>query len=215
MVDINPFYSKFKEVAKTREDTYGFLSSIFREDLKRGQIKGMIETGLFNLFVETGYDIDLNFFMNKSLQQIEEELAVEYTSLFIGPGRHLPPYESIYLSDSTGRYWGESTVDMKNWVEHYGLQISERFRSIPPDHISIELEFMQRVIEQEGLGWEKDAIDTAERCIEVERRFLNQHIIKWIPEFCKSVVERASLDLYRETARLTMDFILEEEDLLG
>ena len=203
-----------REVVKKREDIYGFIAGIFKEELKTEQIKEMIDTGVLNLFVDAGYDIDINFFINTPRQQIEEELAVEYASLFIGPGKHVPPYESIYISDNAGRYWGECTVDMKNWVEHYGLQISKRFESLP-DHISIELEFMQKVIEQERLGWEKDDIDTAKRCVEVERTFLNKHIIKWVPEFCEKTIEAASLDFYREIARLTRDFIMEEEQLLN
>ncbi|MFV1951921.1 MAG: molecular chaperone [Nitrospinota bacterium] len=205
---------KMREAAKKRENIYGFISGIFKEELKTGQIKEMIDTGVLSLVADIGYDIDLNFFINKPLQQIEEELAVEYTSLFVGPGKHIPPYESIHVSsDSTDRYWGECTVDMKNWVEHYGLQISGRFESIP-DHISIELVFMQKVIEHERLAWEKDDTDTAEKCVEVEKAFFNKHIIKWVPGFCEKIIEAARLDLYREIARLTSDFIMDEKDLL-
>jgi len=208
---------RMRDLVKNRQDIYGFLAGIFREELTSEQIKEMIGSDVLNLMVDAGCSIDLSFLRNKSIEHIEEELACEYAALFIGPGEHIPPHESIYVPDSTGKvgyYWGECTVDTKNWVEHYGLQISERFESLP-DHISVELEFMQKVIEQERLSWEKGDRKTTERCIEVERTFFHKHINKWVPAFCDRVIQAANLDFYREVARLTKDFIQEEERLLN
>ncbi len=206
-----------RERVKHREDTYGFLAGIFREELTAEQIKEMIDSDMLKLMVDAGCTIDPHYYRNKPVEHIEEELACEYAGLFIGPGEHIPPYESIYVPDSTGKvgyYWGECTVDMKNWVEHYGLEISEKFDSIP-DHISIELEFMQKLIEQERLSRERGDRETTERCIEVEKTFFHKHINSWVPTFCESVIEAANLDFYREAARLTRDFIREEERLLS
>jgi len=206
----------FKETAKSRCDIYGFLAGIFRQELKAEQIKEMVDAGVLNMLAELGAKIDNDFF-SRTPKDIEEELAVEYTALFIGPGKHINPYESIYVPDSTGKvgyYWGECTADMKKWVEHYGLKISEKFESIP-DHISIELEFMQRVVEQEHLSWQRDDEETARRCIEVEKTFFNKHIIKWVPLFFNKIIGTATLDFYREIARIGKDFILDEEELLN
>lgn len=206
----------FKETARHRCDIYGFLVGMFREELNGEQIKKMIDSGVLNLLVESGAKIDFDFF-NKPVKEVEEALAIEYTALFIGPGKHINPYESIYVPDSTGKvgyYWGECTSDMKNWVEHYGLKISDKFESIP-DHISIELEFMQKVVEQERLAWERNDKETAERCIKVEKEFFSKHISKWVPEFLDRVIETAKLDFYREVASVGKDFILGEERLLS
>jgi len=206
----------FKEGAKSRCDTYGFLAGIFRQELTAQQIKEMINSGVLDMLIELGAKIDRNFF-NKPAEQVEEALAIEYTALFIGPGKHINPHESIYVPDSTGKvgyYWGECTADMKKWVEHYGLKMSEKFESIP-DHISIELEFMQRVIEQEHLSWQRNDEETAKRCIEVEKTFFNKHIIKWVPLFLNRVIDSASLDFYRETAKIGKDFISDEGNLLN
>ncbi|MBW2306257.1 MAG: molecular chaperone TorD family protein [Deltaproteobacteria bacterium] len=205
----------FSEIAKKRSHIYGFFAGIFKKELDSEQLKEMIQTRVFNLLIDGGADIDLAFF-NRPLERVEEELACEYAALFIGPGKHIAPYESIYVPDSTGRvgeYWGECTVDMKNWVEHYGLKIDEKFESIP-DHISIELEFMQKIIEQENLAWNRNDRETAERCLKVEKEFFKKHIIQWIPEFCEKVIEAAEIDFYREMARMTKDFILEEKQMI-
>jgi len=204
------------ELAKQRSDTYGFLAGIFRQELTAEQIKGMIDTGMLNLLVEAGAKMDQNFF-NRPAEQIEEELAVEYAALFIGPGKHIVPHESIYVPDSTGRvgyYWGECTSDFKNWVEHYGLNLSEKFESIP-DHVSIELEFMQKVIEQEKLARERADEATVKKCVEVEKAFFKKHIINWMPRFFDRVIGAAKLDFYREAAKVAKDFLIEEEAALN
>lgn len=199
----------FAEQAMHREDTYGFISLVLREELRAGQIKRLLDADVFNLLADSGYDINLKFFRGKPLSQVEEELAVEFTTLFIGPGRHVPPYESVHTGDNGG-YWGESTADFKNWVSHYGLEFTEEFESIP-DHISVALEFMRRVVEQERLAWERVDVTTAKRCMEVEKVFFDRHIRNWVPIFCGKVIEASRLDFYRVVARLTRDFILEEE----
>ncbi len=207
---------KMRELVRSREDTYGFLAGIFRGELTSEQIKKMIDSDMLSLMADVGCNIDPDFFKNKPIEQIEEELACEYASLFIGPGEHIPPYESIYVPDSSGKvgyYWGECTVDVKNWVEHYGLEIAEKFASIP-DHISTELEFMRNVVEQERLSWEEDDRERAERCIEVERAFFDKHINRWVGDFCERVIEAANLDFYKEIARLTKDFVSGEAELL-
>ncbi|MFQ5875863.1 MAG: molecular chaperone [Dehalococcoidia bacterium] len=208
---------RMKSLVESRHDTYGFFAGIFREELTLGQIEELLETGLLDLLGEADCQIDPQFFTEKPLERVEEELACEYAALFIGPGQHVSPYESIYVPDTTGRvgaYWGECTADMKRWVERYGLEIAERFASIP-DHISIELEFMQKIIEQENDAWEREDMEAVKRWIEVERTFFNTHLITWVPEFCERAIEAASLDFYREIARLARDFILEEEQLLN
>lgn len=206
----------FREIAKSRMDVYGFLAWIFRQEFEVDQIKEMIDKGILNLLIDAGADIELDFF-DRELESVQEDLAGEYAALFLGPGKHLAPYESIYVPDSTGRvgqFWGECTVDMKGWVEHYGLKITERYDSIP-DHICIEIEFMQNIVEQEHMAWEKDDQETAEKCLLVEKEFFDKHIINWIPQFCDKVIEAAGIDFYREIARFTKEFILEEKNLIG
>ncbi len=207
---------EFSEIAKNRSDIYAFLAGIFRQEFEIDQIKEMIDKGVLNLLIDAGADIVLDFF-DRELEEVQEDLACEYAAIFIGPGKHIAPYESVYVPDSTGRvgeFWGECTVDMKGWVEHYGLKISERYDSIP-DHISIELEFMQNIVEQENMAWESNDKVTAERCLAVEKEFFNKHIINWIPEFCEKVIKAANIDFYREIAKFTKDHILEEKKLIS
>ena len=207
---------KMIKLAYDREYSYGFISSIFKEELKSDQIDELISNEILESLVNENFNIDLGHFENTKLEHLEEELACEYAALFIGPGKHIPPYESIYAPDKSGKvgsYWGECTVDMKNWVEKSGLTISEKFDSIP-DHISLEFEFMQKIIEQERLSREKDNLESAMQWMSAAKTFFEKHLIEWVPKFCDDVIELANIDFYREIAKLTKSFILEEKEFL-
>jgi len=68
-----------------------------------------------------------------------EELQTEYTRLFITdhPTLTCPPYESYYRE---GSVYGNASVEVREIYESHGLEYS--FEGEPPDHISVELEFI-------------------------------------------------------------------------
>jgi TorA maturation chaperone TorD len=86
-----------------------------------------------------------------------------------------------------------------------------------PDHISVVLEFMQYVVQREAQAWEADDDKTALLCLKNEKKFVDEHLFCWIPDFCQKVIKAAELSFYREMARLTqtfMDFEKEELNIL-
>lgn len=80
--------------------------------------------------------------MQESLEAYaEEELAVEYARLFVGPfGLRAPPYGSVYL-DNQRSVMGPSTMETIRCYEDEGLARDDEFNELP-DHIVVELEFM-------------------------------------------------------------------------
>ena len=83
-----------------------------------------------------------------------------------------------------------------------------------PDHISVELEFMQHVVQREAQAWEAKDNETALLCLKNEKKFVDEHLFRWIPDFCEKVVTEADLPFYREMAKLTRTFIeFEKEEL--
>jgi len=83
-----------------------------------------------------------------------------------------------------------------------------------PDHISVELEYMQHVVEREAQAWEADDDQTALLCLKNEKQFVDEHLLGWVPDFCEKVIEAAESPFYREMARLTRSFIeFEQKEL--
>ena len=161
-----------------------------------------------------------NGFMKTPEHVLLEDLAVEYARLFIGPGKHISPHESVHHKREDGRWgqlWGPSTAEVKKIIESAGLSYQSEYTGLP-DHISVELEFMQQVTLAEEKAWEDGDKDQALACLENEKKFIEKHLAEWIPDFCDKVINGAELPFYRVMAELTKKFIefeKNEVDKLG
>ncbi|NOX97111.1 MAG: molecular chaperone TorD family protein [Nitrospirae bacterium] len=190
-----------------RSNLYGLLSLIYNRELTAETLRELkkpeFRETLSKLNIQLGGD-----FFNKPEEELLLDLTLEYTRLFIGPGRHISPHESVYREDKEdkGLLWGEATVEVKEIIEGAGLEYKADYKGIP-DHISIELEFMQRLTKYEHEAWESGDREKACRCLEYEKLFLESHLDKWVPLFCDKVMEEGKLTFYREMARLTKEYI--------
>jgi len=208
-----------KDHALQRSNLYGFLSLVYNRELTAETIREIKKPDLRKALSELNIQFGEDFF-NKPEEELLLNLTIEYARLFIGPGRHVSPHESVHREDkeSKGLLWGESTVEVKEIIEGTGLEYKADYQGIP-DHISIELEFMQCLTKYEHETWEGGNREKAARCLEYEKRFLESHLDKWVFLFCDRVIEETRLPFYREIARITREYISLEKrylnDLLG
>ncbi len=70
-----------------------------------------------------------------------------------------------------------------------------------PDHISAEMPFMSYLI--------KNGIS------ELQKKFLEDHLVKWIPEYCNELQKYAGTVFYKEIANILKEFILSEHGLMS
>lgn len=197
-----------KELAGHRSSIYGFLAAVYRQELTSELLQQMKDRRFREILSNLGVKLNNGFFQN-SEKELLENLAVEYTRLFVGPGKHISPNESVHHNKEgvhSGQLWGELTVQVKKVIESSGLEYKSDYTGMP-DHISVELEFMQQVVQSEAQAWEADDDETALLCLENEKGFVDQHLIGWIPDFCEKIIEAAEMPFYREMARLTRSFI--------
>jgi len=90
-----------------------------------------------------GVDME-SIFGGKPDGELINELAVEYARLFIGPGHHIAPYATLYFGDMGASLWGPVTSWVKGFIEEAGFDYKPDFHDLP-DHVSVELEFMQEI----------------------------------------------------------------------
>jgi TorA maturation chaperone TorD len=204
------------EHALQRRTVYGFLAAVYRKELTPDMLRQIKSSPFKEVLSDMGIQLGDEFF-SKPENELIENLAIEYTRLFLGPGPHISPHESIHYERDDGdwgRHWGGSTVEVKKFVESLGLKYKESDTSIP-DHISVELELMQKVIEKERQAWKENNGKDALHYLKIEKMFMEDHLIKWIPEFCDKIIAEAELSFYREMARLTKDFMaIEKKEIL-
>jgi TorA maturation chaperone TorD len=205
------------ERAAGRSSIYGFLATMFREEITMDQLHQLKTRGVIKTLFEPANQF-YDALLDKPEEQLIEDLAVEYTRLFLGPAKHISPHESIHHDHEGGdwgTHWGKSTVEVKKFIESAGLEYISEYSGLP-DHISVELEFMQQAAGREAQAWESNDSEGAIYCLKMEKKFLDDHIFKWIPIFCDKIIADAELSFYSEIAELTKNFIeLEMEEING
>lgn len=162
---------------------------------------------------------DISRFLAENEDVSGEEISVEFTRLFRGVRMlysPLPPYESVYR-EGEGHVYDETTVSVRQEFRRFGLEIVENLRGEPPDHISFELEFMCCLCRAQSEAWEKGDEDGYLQLMLAQRRFMESHVLAWVPKFCGEIRTYAKIGLFRGLADLTESWINfdYEQHLLG
>lgn len=200
-------------VAGQRSQVYGFLAAVYRQEVNSELLGRIKDPRFLGVLSELGVQWAEDLF-DKPERHLLEELAIEYARLFLGPGKHVSPHESVHRTETGeqgGSLWGDSTVEVKRFIETAGFHYDEQYKGLP-DHISVELEFMEAVIAQEREAWADTDQDKALYCRGIEKKFVREHMSRWIPAFCDKVSGAGDLSFYRAIALLTkrfMDFEME------
>ncbi len=167
---------------------YRFLQRLFLEPDK--EFYGFLQDntdGLRDIGITIDENVDL------------ESLQVEYTGLFLGPKDHLPPYESVFLE---GRFWGERSADVKDFIKRIGLATAEE-DNMPPDHVAVELEVLEKLL----------ATDHAD-AEEYYKRFFEEHLL-WVFDFLERINQKAKLEFYKTSFEFAANFLASEKKRLG
>jgi TorA maturation chaperone TorD len=144
---------------------------------------------------------------------VAEGLADEFCRIFLGPTGHLLPYESVQCTDGegAGSFWGEKTAQVKLFMARFGLELNENDIRVP-DHMSLEFEFMGRMLDKLLTFLREKERDqaTIKNLENGMAEFLQSHISKWIPGFCQKLMDRDLSDFFLRMVGFTNNFILSE-----
>ncbi len=142
------------------------------------------------------------------------ELAVDYTSLFVGSGvPAAPPWESFFLSDYH-LLFQKQTDQVREWYARFELYASGPDR-VPDDHLALELGFLAHLAQLAAQAAEAEDAPRLEELLAAQRDFLQEHLAKWAPEWCKLVCAKATTDFYRGMGLLVAGGLAELALLLG
>ena len=202
-------WERLAREAEERSNTYGFLAAVYRAEPTPELLRQIRAPSFFSAISSAGVKLGDDF-LNLSEDQLLSELSLEYTRLFLGPGKHVPPHESVHTG-SNGSLWGEPASAVQRIVDSAGLTFKTDYHGMP-DHICVELEFMQQVTGAESQAWMQKGNDNAADCLYAESEFLNKHLAAWVPAFCDKVVNTAELCFYKEMAVLTVGFVQSEQE---
>jgi TorA maturation chaperone TorD len=201
--------------AQQRSAIYGLLAEVFTSEVSNDLLLQIKESR----FLETLSDADsseMDEFFNEDTKTIIQELACEFSRLFIGPGKHISPHESVHHElngGDWGKLWGKSTVEVQKFIKSTGMTFLDNFKGMP-DHIAVEFEFMKQLTLQEKQSLEAKETEKTKYYVSIQKKFLKKHIGCWVPGFCEKVIEKAELVFYRNLGILTKQFIEYELETL-
>ena len=194
--------------AKERRGLYGFLAEVFRAAPTPELLRRIKDNGFLETLTAAGAHLGGGF-LQRPEDELLEDLAVEYTRLFLGPGKHVQPYAAIYLGGAGASLCGLATVWARDFMERAGFTLTPEHHGLP-DHVSVELEFMAGMAEREARAMEGADLEAAAECRRIKKAFLQSHLGRWLREFCGHAAEHAELTFYREMARLAGRFVESE-----
>lgn len=204
------------EWSQARASVYGLLAEVFRSEPSSSFLEHLhhpsIESTLDSLGCSLWEEVP-----QSSHVQLGEDLALEYTKLFIGPGPRISPHESMHVDARFGEereLWSEETVKVKKFMQAAGIEISDGFIGMP-DHITAELEFMQQLLDAETKAWVDGEDDLAFNILMIQERFYNDHLSRWVGTFCDKVIEFTMHPFYKQFAEVTKGFIAFEKETLN
>jgi len=132
----------------------------------------------------------------------EPGLEREFTRLFLGPGRPVVhPYESVHRE---GRMMGNPALNVRRFMAAEGVTQAGQ---TPPDHVSIELAFMAYLTSCEASFREAGDGERASGYLDLQESFLQQHLMRWLPQFCHRLLTGRPHAYYAALARRVQSFV--------
>ena len=124
-----------------------------------------------------------------------------------------PPYETLFGNDHV---FGQSYVmgDIAGFYSAFGLQLSPDIHE-RLDHLSVELEFMHYLSYKESYAILHDGAEKLKTVVEAEKKFVKEHIGRWVPLFSGMLKRKADYGFYRILADFTADWMAFDIAYLG
>lgn len=208
-----------------RDLIYNFLSRAYRKEVDRRYLEATLPilprikelaNESDNELLKKGEEILSNFLEGidwdaKAMDELLLDLARDFCYFFLIGVESVPHSESVYLSpDHLEKQ--EPRDEVLELYRQVGFQISEDFKE-PEDHIALELEFMARLSHLIMVALDADNYEDANVLIDTRKRFMEEHLVKWVPAFCKFLGEAAQKKgspFYEGIAYLTSGLINED-----
>jgi putative dimethyl sulfoxide reductase chaperone len=192
----------FIELASQRSQGYWLLSKLF---LDLPDAAGLSELDGVLAGLERGESV-LQAPISRLRRAIEgadvQAIAVELTRHLVAVTKESGaalPFESHFREQ---RLPGEASVAMQDLLSDAGYEEVAR-EAGPPDHLGAELRFMALLCHDEHAAWQGGDRDGAIASLRRQRRLFDEHLSVWIPDYCKTLVERSGNAYLKAIADLT------------
>jgi TorA maturation chaperone TorD len=124
-----------------------------------------------------------------------------------------PPYETLFGNDHV---FAQSHVmgDISGFYKAFGVELSKDIHE-RLDHLSVEFEFMHFLAYKESYSRCHDVIEKTQIVVDAQKKFVKNHIGRWVPLFCRMLTKKADSGLFKLVADMTADWMDFETAFLG
>jgi len=124
-----------------------------------------------------------------------------------------PPYETLFGNDHV---FAQSHVmgDIAGFYKAFGVELSKDIHE-RLDHLSVEFEFMHFLGYKESYSRCHDGIEKTDIVVEAQKKFVKNHIGRWVPLFCRMLAKKADSGLFKLIADSMSDWMDFEVAFLG
>lgn len=137
-------------------------------------------------------------------EEVANDLAIEYTTIMVGPRPNVLPHETFYREDT--EFIGEGLADVEASYGAAGWSPPEEYGE-ENDHIAVEFAFLRNLIQQQRAG--------ADETVGFERVFLDEHLLTWLDAFTDHIAEETDEDLYIAAAQIAAGTAAFEDEIVA
>jgi TorA maturation chaperone TorD len=135
-------------------------------------------------------------------QTEQDEMAADFAAVYLTYGVRASPCESVWL-DEDGLVMQEPMFEVRRDYARLGLQAPD-WRVRPDDHLVFQLQFVAALLEKAT----REALAEA-------AQFLDNHSLRWLPDFADRVAQHAATPFYAALAVLTASYLEELRDTIA
>jgi TorA maturation chaperone TorD len=116
-----------------------------------------------------------------------------------------PPYETLFGNDHV---FAQSHVmgDISGFYKAFGVELSKDIHE-RLDHLSVEFEFMHFLAYKESYSRCHDGVEKTQIVVDAQKKFVKNHIGRWVPLFCRMLAKKADSGLFKLIADMTADWM--------
>ena len=188
-----------------RAKTCRLLAGVFAEEPAAGFLAALRAPEAIQAFADAGLRFDGDF-TDREIPELAEQLAVEYTTMFVASGG-FPPVESVRL---TGRYYQGPHFAVREEYRRAGFQLCHGRHRLFDDHLGVELAFVAELQERALAALDRCDVPACQRIERDIKRFWALHLGRWVRGYASLVQRATEHSFYREMARLLAAFADDE-----
>ncbi len=153
--------------------------------------------------------------LNAARHTTRDLLDPDYISLFGHVVRgNCPPYETEYSESDERLQQPHELADLSAFYHAFALKLGRGVHE-RVDFIAVECEFTAFLCCKQAYAEEHGDAALAGITVNAQRRFLRDHLGRWVPAFARGIIKQSEESFYHSLAHFTLAYVTDDCTRLG